>query len=210
MKVTDVINLAVLVWPAIVVLLVFLFRDPIKNLLERLKSQGLKAHSTSWRSKPLARRRPSPFRRLTTRPLRLSLTKQRASHGGPAVHQAWRSVRWAAERALPGSKRSGATTMDAVQRLHDQGLVDDNVVQLTLTLRGLYYEMKAEPEALTSTAAADFVEAASTLARVLRTASTRTGPGAAPTDGALPGQLSNRQQQPKNRRVRFESCLQGI
>jgi len=42
MAAADVINLvSALVWPAIVVPLVLLFRDPIKNLLGRLKSRSL-------------------------------------------------------------------------------------------------------------------------------------------------------------------------
>jgi hypothetical protein len=189
MRATDVINLvSVLVWPAIVVLLVFLFRDPIKNLLERLKSfeaPGFKGAFNESAEQALGEAEAIAFPAAHDQATQ-ALINQTASQPWWAVHQAWRSVRWAAERASPGSKEPGTTTMDAVQRLHDQGLADDNVVQLTLTLRGLYYEMKAEPEALTSTAAADFVEAASTLARVLRAASTRAEPADAATDGAQP------------------------
>jgi hypothetical protein len=189
MRMTDVINLvSVLVWPAIVVLLVFLFRDPIKNLLERMKSfeaPGFKGAFNESAERALGEAEAIAFPAAHDQATQ-ALISQTASQPWWAVHQAWRSVRWAAERASPSSQGPGATTMDAVQRLHDKGLVDDSVVQLTLTLRGLYYEMKAEPEVLTSTAAADFVEAASTLARVLRAVSPGAEPGAVPTDGALP------------------------
>jgi hypothetical protein len=194
MTATDVINLvSVLVWPAIVVLLVFLFRDPIKNLLERMKSfeaPGFKGAFNEQAEQALGEAEAIAFPAAHDQATQ-ALINQTASQPWWAVHQAWRSVRWAAERALAGSKGSGTTTIDAVQRLHDQGRVDDSVVQLTLTLRGLYYDMKADPQTLTSTAAADFVEAAATLARVLRAASTRGEPGATPTgatptDGDLP------------------------
>jgi hypothetical protein len=52
--------------------------------------------------------------------------------------------------------------------LRRQGVIDDDLAQLALILRGLYYDMKKDPDALTPTAAADFVEATVTLAQALQ------------------------------------------
>jgi hypothetical protein len=174
MTAADVINLvSALVWPAIVVLLVLIFRDPIKSLLGRLKSfetPRFKGTFNEPAEEALGKAEAIAVPRAHDQATQ-ALINQTASQPWWAVHQAWRSVRWAAERATPCLKGTDLTTADRVHRLLDDGVIDDGVVQLTLTLRGLYYEMKAEPEALTSTAAADFVEAASTLAQALREAS---------------------------------------
>ena len=187
MTAADVINLiSALVWPAIVVLLVVLFRDPIKSLLGRLKSfetPGFKGAFNEPAEEALSKAEAIAVPRAYDQATR-TLINQTASQPWWAVHQAWRSVRWAAERGTPGLRGSDITTAQRVQRLHDEGLVDDDVVQLTLILRGLYYDMQGDPEALTPTAAADFVEAASTLAQALRTASTGTPPNPAPPDDA--------------------------
>lgn len=54
------------------------------GLAERISGihSRLDFHSASGRNRPSARQRPSPSRRLTARPLRRSLTRQRASPGG--------------------------------------------------------------------------------------------------------------------------------
>jgi hypothetical protein len=186
MTAADMINLvSALVWPAIVVLLVLLFREPIKNLLGRLKSfetPGFKGAFNDPAEEALGKAESIAVPKAHDQATQ-ALINQTASQPWWAVHQAWRSVRWAAERATPDLKGPDVTTADRVHRLHDEGLADDEVVQLTLTLRGLYYDMKREPEALTSTAAADFVEAASTLAQALRETSTGTPPNTAPVDG---------------------------
>jgi len=175
MTAADVISLvSALVWPAIVVLFVLLFRDPIKNLLGRLKSfetPGFKGAFNEPAEEALGKAEAIAVPRAHDQATQ-ALINQTASQPWWAVHQVWRSVRWAAERATPDLKGPDVTTADRVHRLQEKGLVDDDVVQLALTLRGLYYDMKGEPDALTSTAAADFVEAASTLAQALRETST--------------------------------------
>jgi hypothetical protein len=186
MTAADVISLvSALVWPAIVVLLVVLFRDPIKSLLGRLKSfetPGFKGAFNEPAEEALSKADAIAVPRAHDQATQ-ALINQTASQPWWAVHQAWRSVRWAAERGTPELKGPGVTTAERVQRLRDEGLIDDGVVQLTLNLRGLYYDMRADPGALTPTAAADFVEAASTLAGALRAASTGTWPSSPSPDG---------------------------
>jgi hypothetical protein len=189
MTAADVINLvSALVWPVIVVLLVLVFRDPIKSLLGRLKSfetPGFKGAFNEPAEEALGKAEAIAVPRAHDQATQ-ALINQTASQPWWAVHQAWRSARWAAERATPDLKGPSITTADRVHRLREEGLVDDQVVQLTLTLRGLYYDMKGEPDALTSTAAADFVEAASTLAQALRETSSGTSASPASGDGAKP------------------------
>lgn len=171
MTAAEVVNLvSALVWPAIVVVLVLLFRHPIKDLLGRLKSveaPGFKGAFNAPAEAALGKAGSIAVPKVHDQATQ-ALINQTASQPWWAVHQAWRSVRWAAEKVSPDLRGSDVTTIDRVRRLKDEGLVDDEVLQLTLTLRGLFYDMRAEPEALTSTAAADFVEAASTLAQILR------------------------------------------
>lgn len=185
MTAADVINLvSALIWPAIVVLLVLLFRDPIKSLLGRLKSieaPGFKGAFNEPAEEALSKAEAIAAPRAHDQATQ-ALINQTASQPWWAVHQAWRSVRWAAERGTPEVKGPSVTTAERVQHLRDKELVSDDIVQLTLTLRGLYYDMKGDPGALTPTAASDFVEAASTLAHALRIASTSAPPTPPSTD----------------------------
>jgi hypothetical protein len=166
----DVIRLvSSLIWPAIVVVLALLFREPITSLLRRLKSietAGFKGAFNEPAEQALDKAdaidAPS-----ANDPATQALIDQTASHPWWAVHQAWRAVRWAAVQAT-GELPASANTEERVQLLIDQGSAEQDLLQLTRTLRGLYYDMKAEPQLLTGTAAADYVEAASKLAEALR------------------------------------------
>jgi hypothetical protein len=100
-----------------------------------------------------------------------------------AVNQAWRLVRWAAREASGGTTGDTETTPDRVGRLLKEGLVSDDIFQLTLMLRGLYYDMRQEPELVTSTAASDFVEAAGKLFESLRRAGDSSRTPDSPTRG---------------------------
>jgi hypothetical protein len=165
----DVIKLvSSLIWPAIVIVLALVFREPITSLLRRLKSieaAGFKGAFNEPAEQALDKAdaigAPATYDSATQ-----ALIDQTASHPWWAVHQAWRAVRWAAAQAteeLPAS----ANTEERVQLLVNRGYASEDLLQLTRTLRGLYYDMKADPQLLTSTAAADYVEAASKLARTL-------------------------------------------
>jgi len=168
MTAADMIKLvSSLIWPAIVVLLALLFREPIIGLLRRLKTieaGGFRGAFNEPAEVALVKAdaiAPSAYD-----PATQALIDQTASHPWWAVHQMWRSVRWTA-RLLTKDLEGSFNTEERVRHLANQGLVGEDVFQLTMTLRGLYYDMKAEPQLLTSTAAADFVEAASKLAQAL-------------------------------------------
>ncbi len=167
-EVTDLVS--ALVWPAIIAVLVLLFRNPIRELLARLRSvetPGFKGAFNEPAEKALGKAESIAVPKAHDQATQ-ALINQTASQPWWAVHQAWRSVRWAAEKASPEPTGPDVTTVDRVYRLKDEDRVDDEVVQLAMTLRGLFYDMRREPETLTPTAAADFVEAASTLAQALR------------------------------------------
>jgi hypothetical protein len=169
-------------------------RDPLKSLLGRLKSfetPGFKGAFNEPAEKALGKAEaiaaPSAHDQMTQ-----ALINQTASQPWWAVHQSWRSVRWAAEKATPGLNGADFTTEDRVRRLLDDGVIDDDLAQLALTLRGLYYDMIKDPDALTPTAAADFVEATLTLARALQEAPAARPPGPASVSGhRIPGHQSN-------------------
>lgn len=169
-----------LIWPVIVVVLALLFREPITGLLKRLKSieaPGFKGAFNEPAEQALDKAdaiAPQAFD-----PATQALIDQTASHPWWAVHQSWRSVRWAAVQATPDLEGE-PTTPDRVQHLVKQGRAGEDLLQLTVTLRGLYYDMKAEPQLLTSTAAADFVEATSRLAQAIRVIADSTSDDAEP------------------------------
>jgi hypothetical protein len=100
-------------------------------------------------------------------PATRALIAQTASQPWWAVNQAWKMVRESARRAVGTDPTRFADTPERVRFLQAEGRVTDDVRRLTETLRGLYDDMKEQPELLTPAAAADFVEAAAKLAQTL-------------------------------------------
>ena len=101
-------------------------------------------------------------------PETLALIDQTATQPWWAVHQAWRLCRWASEAAAGSQASSYYRTPDRVAYLEREGLVSKDVTKLSVRLRSLYNDIKAEPELLTRDAASDFVEAAAQLVQALQ------------------------------------------
>lgn len=180
MTASDLVRIATaLVWPVTVLFLALIFKTPIADLIDRLRSfetLGLKGAFNA----PAEKVRKEADTKLkqpnaSPDPIANTLLNQSATQPWWAVDQAWRMVRRAARDAV-GSEASGlgSGTAERVRYLRDKGRASPETYRLTNELRGLYYQMKERQTQVTPTAAVDFIETALQLARALQDAPSRS------------------------------------
>ena len=150
-QIADVISaLASVIWPISILVLVVVFRAPIRRLIgetKRLKTAGLEVEFQEHAQEVLNELSDSGLRVEPLEPAEqrllggLSKTNPRL-----AINLAWSRVRDASSRAAAAVGISSHITVRRIERLRQKGLATDDIVDLARTLKAMESAVASKPD----------------------------------------------------------------
>ena len=150
-QIADVISaLASVAWPISIVVLLIVFRAPIRRLIgdaKRLKTAGVEVEFQEHTREVLDELSDSGLRLEPLEPAEQRLLGELSkTNSRLAINLAWSRVRDTSSRAAAAVGVSSQITVRRIERLRQKGLATDDIVNLAQTLKAMESAVASQPD----------------------------------------------------------------